>query len=641
MHVYILEKTPYCLTPALKPFYHGVASGDPLQDRVILWTRISPDTLSETIPVSWEVATDTAMEQLVASGDTVTHASRDYTVKVDVEGLSTNTTYYYRFQAQGRNSLVGRTKTAPVDESHLRFAVVSCSNYEAGYFNAYGRVADRNDLHAVIHLGDYIYEYETGIYGDSLLQTRRHQDFEPTTLEEYRARYSLYRLDEDLRRAHQQHPFINVWDDHESANDAWKDGAENHTEGEEGSWELRKSMARKAFFEWLPIRDTEDSLIYRTLSYGNLMDLILLDTRLEGRTQQPGSVLDDDFLDPERTILGETQKAWFKSSLENSTATWKIIGNQVIFAPLYVGWAGSLTGDTPEEAESIFLDIWDGYPLERLELVNFLRDNSLDNVVFLSGDFHSSFAFDVADTVVNPQANYAPVPNYDAETGEGSVAVEFVTPSITSANFDENLDAVQSALFERAIKDGDNFFINPPIPSPNPHLKFVDLDRHGYVLLDVKPDSVQANWYFVARLDTPSIQEEYGAGQLVRNGENHLRDALTESAQKEVQDIPSPQIAPNPSVSNEEVIGNDLALFSVFPNPADNTLFLLFGTNQRQPAAVEVVSMEGKRLMQASLGVLTPGIYRHTLEIGNLPSGIYGIQIRAGNRFQVRTFVKK
>ena len=626
--------------PVLKPFYHGVASGDPLQTQVIIWTRVTPDSTETDISVSWEVATDTLMENVVVAGDTTTHAGRDFTVKVDVAGLEPNTPYYYMFRVAGQNSLIGRTRTAPESEEHLRFGVVSCSNYEAGYFNAYGRIAARNDLNAVIHLGDYIYEQEANVYGDTSLVSRRHQDFETVSLDEYRARYSLYRLDSDLRRAHQQHAFINVWDDHESANDAWKGGAENHTDSTEGSWTDRKNVARQAFFEWIPIRDTEDSLIYRRLSYGNLAELIMLDTRIEGRDKQPTSILDSSFLDPNRSILGLEQKQWLFSSLEKSQARWKIIGNQVIFSELHIGWAGPIAGASPEETESLFLDIWDGYPVERLEIINFLEDNEIDNTVLLTGDFHSSFAFDIADTVVNAAAGYLPVPNYNAETGEGSVGVEFATPSITSANFDENLDAFQSALFEKVIIDGDSVLISPPIPSPNPHMKYTDLDRHGYVLLDVKPDSVQANWFYVDKLNEPSDQENFETGLFTRNGENHLSIASQESEKKEIQDDPAPALPRGNTVSSPGEL-DQIALFSLYPNPTGESLTLMYGLNEHAKVRVEILLMDGRMLETTAYTQQGAGIYQREVNTRSLPTGVYMIRLTTGTSAQIRKFVKR
>ncbi|MEO1713508.1 MAG: alkaline phosphatase D family protein, partial [Bacteroidota bacterium] len=271
---------PVTANPDWAPFFHGVASGDPLSDRVIIWTRVTPEDMNtEPIEVTWKVATDPQLADIVQEGSFTTDANRDYTVKVDVTGLAASTTYYYGFEAMEKASLTGRTKTTPTgaEADHLRFGVVSCSNFQAGYFNGYAGLAARNDLDAVIHLGDYIYEYADGVYGDADLFADRplEPSTEIVTEEEYRTRYSTYRLDTALARAHQQHPFIAVWDDHESANDAYTDGAENHDPATQGDWETRKSVAKKVYFEWMPIREQANDIVYRTIQYGDLLDLIM------------------------------------------------------------------------------------------------------------------------------------------------------------------------------------------------------------------------------------------------------------------------------------------------------------------------------------------------------------------------------
>ena len=256
----------------LAPFYHGVASGDPTSESVIIWTRVSPDTDGQ-VSVDWKVCTDPEMQNEVASGTTTTDVAKDYTVKIDVTGLSPETTYYYYFKALGAYSIVGRTRTTPSTASNnLKFAVVSCSNYEHGYFNTYEKISERDDLDAVIHLGDYIYEYDTSVYGNSTLNRANIPVHEIVETDDYRTRYSQYKLDKQLMKAHQQHPFICIWDDHESANDAYVDGAENHnptneyTPGKtEGSWTDRKNAAREAYFQWMPIRETTGP-IYRKFS---------------------------------------------------------------------------------------------------------------------------------------------------------------------------------------------------------------------------------------------------------------------------------------------------------------------------------------------------------------------------------------
>ena len=236
-------------------FYHGVASGDPLSDRVIIWTRITPDDFTTPVLVSYKMALDTAMTNVVTPGSMITDNSRDYTVKFDVDSLSPDTYYYYEFSGLGSQSVRGRTKTTPIGSvDSLRFAVVSCANLEAGYFNVYDVISQRNDVDAVLMLGDYIYEYEEGGYGqDPNLDRVFDPAHETITQDDYRMRYSVYHMDKSLQKLHQNYPWICVWDDHESANNSYTDGAENHNSGE-GLWSDRKLDAQKAYFEWLPIR---------------------------------------------------------------------------------------------------------------------------------------------------------------------------------------------------------------------------------------------------------------------------------------------------------------------------------------------------------------------------------------------------
>ncbi len=545
---------------------------------MIIWTRVSPDSnfSGQSLEVFWYVATDTGMTNLVQQGKFVTDSSGDWTVKVDVTGLQAGSTYYYMFSQDGRNSLRGKTRTLPQGNvDRLKFAVVSCNNYEAGYYNGFGRIGDRRDLDAVLHLGDYIYEYEAGAYGDSTLN-RLHQNFETISKAQYRARYSLYRLDPDLRHAHQQHPFICVWDDHESANDAWSGGAQNHSPGTEGPWGQRLANATQVYFEWLPIRDNATNQIYREFSYGNLVDLIMLDTRIEGRDQQINDVTDPALYANNRTMLGSSQLGWLTNALSASTARWRVIGNQVIFSPLQVGWAASALGQSPSQVESAFLDIWDGYPAERIKIIEHLRQNNIDNTVFVTGDFHSTFAFDVADTVVDQMNFWAPVSNYDPSTGAGSAAVEFAAPSITSANFDENTTMAQAQFFQALI----NGTLPPPLPpnNPNPHLKYTDLIQHGYFVLDLSPDSAKANYYYVP-IDQPSQSETFCEAWLTQNGGNHLESGQ-ESADKANLETPAPQSIIAGWVGQDELAA--FAVMSLYPNPAQEIIHLQLGSREEQ-----------------------------------------------------------
>jgi alkaline phosphatase D len=360
----VLAQTSVTPPDCIAPFYHGVASGDPLSDRVIIWTRVTPDDFSLPAVVSYKVATDTSMANVVSQGSQLTNSDKDYTVKVDVTGLSPDTYYYYEFRYNGFFSQRGRTKTAPVgDVDSLRFAIVSCANLEAGYFNVYRVLNERNDFDAVLMLGDYLYEYETGGYSPNANVDREFQpENEILTLDDYRLRYSIYHMDESLRKLHQNFPWICVWDDHESANDAYKDGAENHNAGE-GDWQERKMVSQKAYFEWLPIREkTPGSYeIFRNFHYGDLLDLIMVDTRLHGRDEQEGAT-SGNLNNPTDTMLVKIN-FWLKDELSASTAQWKILGNQVVMAKL------TLFGIP------INTDAWDGYPVTRQGLYDHILTN--------------------------------------------------------------------------------------------------------------------------------------------------------------------------------------------------------------------------------------------------------------------------
>lgn len=526
--------------PLLKPFFHGVASGDPTADGCIIWTRVTPDFESR-VEISYTLSEGPDMVPIRAAGVVTTSGERDFTVKIDIDGLEADSTYYYQFHALGRSSIVGRFRTAPdqpVEE--LRFAVAVCSSFEWGYFAAYEHMAHRDDLNAVIFLGDYFYEYaDNDPYSAEAIRDQR-QVFpvgEAITLEDYRLRYATHRLDPQLRRAHQQHPFIAVWDDHEVADDAWSGGALNHDPDTEGAWAERLAAAKRAWFEWMPVRESGPS-IYRRLSYGPLFDLFMLDTRLEARPRQIEDVTDPELQSLSRTLLGPVQKAWLKDGLRQSSATWKLIGNQVLFSELIVGWAAPLIGLTANEAESLFLDSWDGHPAERSELIQFMADQRIENIIFLSGDLHSSFAFEVVDQPLDPE-------RYDPVTGAGAVAIEFAPPSITAANFDETASPLAARALELQINRRNLLFENR---NPNPHLRFVDLDRHGYTVLTISPEAAQADFYFLDDVLSPDSPEYWGKGLRVTQGQARIIPAAAPAPGGSPAPLPAPALlAPDPS----------------------------------------------------------------------------------------------
>lgn len=646
------ESQQQFINPDWAPFFHGVASGDPLEDRVIIWTRVTPPELSDDpIEVQWRIARDTALSDVVNEGVFTTGPERDFTVKIDATGLAAGETYYYGFTAMGANSLTGKTKTTPTSSEvdHLKFGIVSCANYQGGYFNAYGRLADRTDLDAIIHLGDYIYEYEDFVYGsDSIWNDRLvAPSTEILSLEDYRSRYGTYRLDPDLARVHQQYPMIAVWDDHESANDAYVDGAENHTEGEEGSWEDRKAIARQVYFEWMPIRDQEEDRLYRSFRYGDLVDLIMLDTRLEGREVQINDIENPLLYAEDRTILGMAQKDWLLDQLEQSTANWKIVGQQVIFSEFNVGWAATPPA-TFQDTENIFLDIWDGYPAERSQIVDFIDSLSIDNVVFLTGDFHSSFAFDVADPPVNlvfqdvPGVGtlpfYLPNSDYDPSTGAGSSAIEFATPSISSANFDENLDLQVALGIQAQINNPIAITPELNLGNPNPHLKFNDLTQHGYYILDVKGDSTQANYYYTPILEVTD-DEDFGAAYYSLSGENHLQQAIIASGPKEQQDIPAPTNPPaNP---NSAIQPLDFVPLALFPNPANEFTQLRFALHKSTRVRVSLMNQSGQLLLELQNAFLAPGMYTLRSELSDLPRGSYFLLVETDNGSRQLPLIKQ
>ncbi|WP_328925216.1 alkaline phosphatase D family protein [Streptomyces sp. NBC_00190] len=473
-------------------FLHGVASGDPLPDGILLWTRVTPTAeavpgsgLGPAVQVGWEVASDKAFSRIVASGTTTASAAADHTVKVDVRGLQPQTPYWYRFTAGAAVSPVGRTLTTAghdVTTAGVRFGVVSCANWESGYFSAYRHLAARTDLDAILHLGDYIYEYQTGGYPEAKYVVRQHEPKnEIISLADYRIRHGKYKTDADLQALHHAHPIIAIWDDHEFANDAWAGGAENHTAGTEGEWAARAAAAKQAYFEWMPVRTSIAGTVYRRLRFGTLADLHLLDLR-SFRSQQVkvGSGSVDD---PERTITGRAQLDWLKSGLAGSNATWKLVGTSVMISPVAFGslpahLLGPLTKllGLPEGGIAVNVDQWDGYTDDRKELLGHLKDRNIKNTVFLTGDIHMAWA------------NEVPV-NMATYPGSGTAATEFVVTSVTSDNIDDLLHVPEntaSLVAESAIK------------AANWHVKWLDMDAHGYGVLDVTAERSQMDYYVVS-----------------------------------------------------------------------------------------------------------------------------------------------
>ncbi|WP_228977803.1 alkaline phosphatase [Streptomyces sp. DH12] len=499
-------------------FLHGVASGDPLPDGVLLWTRVtpSPDALPGSgegadTEVRWEVAEDRGFTRIAARGAVTASADTDHTVKVDVRGLRPATTYWFRFAAgtdggtAAALSPVGRTRTTPgYDDATpgVRFGVVSCANWEAGYFAAYRHLAARADLDAVLHLGDYIYEYGSGSYPKTSRVLRPHEPrHETVTLADYRIRHATYKTDPDLQALHAAHAVIAIWDDHEFADDTWSGGADNHTPGTEGDWASRVAAAKRAYFEWMPVRTSAEGTVYRRLRYGRLADLHLLDLR-SFRSQQVtvGSGKVDD---PERTITGRAQLDWLKAGLASSDAAWRLVGTSVMISPVAFGSlpahllkpVAELLG-LPAGGLAINVDQWDGYTDDRRELLAHLQERAVRNTVFLTGDIHMAWANDVPVTA----ATYPKSP---------SAATEFVVTSVTSDNLDDILRVpanTASAVAAAAIK------------AANSHVHWLDMDHHGYGVLDVTTERAQMDYFVLSDRRKPGASAKWARSYRTLNG---------------------------------------------------------------------------------------------------------------------------
>ncbi|MCT1516819.1 alkaline phosphatase D family protein [Dietzia cercidiphylli] len=505
-------------------FRHGVASGDPMPDRVILWTRVTPapDAVPGSgrgapVAVSWEISLDPGFSQVVRSGSVVTDAGRDHTVKFDCTGLAPDRWYHYRFRALGQTSPTGRTRTAPAHGAlpatgRWRIGVVSCSNWEAGYFSGYRHLEARGDLDAIVELGDYIYEYGRGEYTSKFGAVRPHDPpHDIVTLADYRIRLAQYRTDPDLQSLHAHVPWIVTWDDHELANDNWSDGAENH-HPHQGPFSDRKAASSQAYFEWMPVRPEslrDGGHLYRRLRWGSLAEISMLDLR-SYRTEGPDR-FDGHAIDVTGTMTGAAQFDWLARGLSSSTARWNVIGNSVMITPVLLPplepqTTAALTEllGVPREGITYNPDQWDGYAGERRRLMEVIRAAGTRNTVFLTGDIHTSWA----NEVPFEPANYP---------GAGVGAIEFVTPSITSNNIDDMVNLPEGNPLSQTAQGA--------LTQVNRHVRWVDLDRHGFTVVEFTTDFAHADyWALVARED-PASGAYPIASWRVRHGTDQLEPA--------------------------------------------------------------------------------------------------------------------
>ncbi|MGJ7492261.1 alkaline phosphatase D family protein [Variovorax sp. ZT4R33] len=506
-------------------FQHGIASGDPLPGRVILWTRVTA-AAPGTINVVWEVASDERFGAIVARGTTSTGPERDYTVKVDATGLQPGSSYYYRFFIGSDTSPVGRTKTLPVGGvAQAKLAVVSCANFPSGYFNAYADIARRTDIDVVLHLGDYIYEYGRLGYASQLaiaIDRVSTPDHEILTLQDYRQRHAQYRTDADLRTLHARLPMIAVWDDHDLADNAWSGGAASHDEATEGSFAARRAAAVQAYHEWLPTRlpDPANPLqIYRSFDFGTLASLHMLDTRLVGREKQLtlDQYMAGEAASPTRQLLGQPQLDWLAARMAASAGTWQVLGQQVLMmrmaVPLSVATAitvETLTAyvvaqSTPEVARSdsqrallaqekapYNMDAWDGYPAARDAVLALARSQG-KNLVSLAGDTHNAWAGNLTDT-----------------SGQ-RVGVEFATASVSSPGFERALPLVANDLlsdaFRRMVDD----------------LRYAETSKRGYAVLTLTPAEARCEFIEVSTVLSRDYSVRTAATLRALPGTGHLQ----------------------------------------------------------------------------------------------------------------------
>jgi alkaline phosphatase D len=499
-------------------FNHGVASGDPLADRVILWTRYRPAD-GGVARVRYEVATDDAFARIVARGTAQARPERDWTVKVDAAGLAAGGRYFYRFVADGATSPVGRTRTLPRNADSLKIALFSCSNLPFGFFNAYGHAAADDSIDLALHVGDYIYEYQRGKY-PSATQVVPGRLIEPVgetiSLADYRLRYASYHADPDLQALRAAVPMIAVWDDHESANDTWKDGAQEHDDKTEGPWPVRKRAAEQAYFEWLPIRPRtpgDITTIYRRFDWGKVASLIMLDTRMVGRDKQYDlwqllegidptdaaavrarmAAVDPAYRAASRSIMGFTQERWLNRALQDSSSrgvAWQVLTQQLLSIDLkapvdarkYVradAWSGSrrwveLTAAVAALGYGWNFDSWTGYPAARARLHEAVGALA-NNVVSLGGDTHNAWL------------------GAQGKTKEGRpLLVEFAGSSVTSSGMEGTFSDLAS--LESAVLDA------------NSELKWCNLQDRGYVAVTFTADSATGEYRFVETIRERSLK---------------------------------------------------------------------------------------------------------------------------------------
>ncbi|ARI76415.1 alkaline phosphatase D family protein [Halobacillus mangrovi] len=483
------------------PFLLGVASGDPLSDSVVLWTRLAIDPLNgggmqdRRIPVKWEMAKDEHFRHIVQRGTEVASPALAHSVHAEVESLEANTEYYYRFKVGKDFSPIGKTKTLPARGSEvvsLSFAFASCQQYEHGYYTAYKHMA-KEDLDLVFHLGDYIYEYGPDEYVSGTGNVRTHKGPEIRSLEDYRNRHAQYRSDKNLQAAHAAFPWVVTWDDHEVENN-YADMIPEKGQSVE-AFVKRRVAAYQAYYEHMPLRQSSmphgaDMQLYRQFSYGNLANFMVLDSRQYRSDQANGdksSPQTEESLDPTRTLLGDEQEKWVLDHLEDSNTSWNILAQQIFFAKRNYG---------PSPEKPLYsMDAWDGYTPARERITNFASKKELDNLIVLTGDVHANWASNI-------------LADFDDSTSK-MLGAEFVGTSITSGG---------NGADKRADTDR--------ILDQNDHIKFFN-DYRGYVRCHVTPSQWRTDYRVVPFVTTPGADISTRASFVYEKDQEGLKEIST------------------------------------------------------------------------------------------------------------------
>ena len=532
------------------PFYYGVCSGDPSDSSLVIWTHISPDPDSFNVSLIWQIAADTSFTSILRSGTMQTDSLADYTAKIDVNGLTPGSTYYYRFlDFNGNNSIWGRGKTLPNGNiNSAKIAAMSCSSIFSGFFNAYRRIAERDDLQLIIHLGDYIYDF---VDADEQVRVPNPYPVDCASRADWIERHKYYLLDPDLREARRMQTWYAYWDNHDIDSDS--------------------VYAKEIFRRWLPIRETPEvaqNLLYRSLEIGDLADLSMLDVESLRNI--------DTFPNGQFNLMGNQQFDWATQTLKNSNTRWHLMGSQKMAGGWYTrGIDPSLLNLVPNDGDVFDNGSWDGFAETRNRLFDTISVYNIDNCLMLSGDAHITMAMDL---VKDPYDSLS----YDPTTGIGAIGCEFLPSSVTRGNFDESGVPASLSPFFMSISRG-----------ANPHHQHMEINSHGYGLIEIFRDSIVATPYYSDILTTTNI-ETAGQRMLMKNGENHWERIISSINQAE-----------------------DAVNVAVYPNPASDIIFLKLPELNGSTIQLNIFNSLGQLIIKQELSHSTD------LSIDAIQSGIY------------------